>query len=644
MGEIGAFMSQQRAQKSRVQEKDTIKFATPKQRALIFQGGGALGAYEAGVYRVLYDWIFKNIISNKRNENLFDVIAGTSIGAINGAIILSHILEKKNQDTGKSSSLVEYWRGSADRLEQFWHEIETRNFLTDWFDLIFWPWDIFQDINKKMKESWNTILTNSEKIVPFNLNNNNPFVRDWFELLHFVTEAWDTPASRESARRYWTTRILGSPNVAAPVPRWDFKFWDNLMGFRLRLEQSRLPFYWLYPSFSLKESCAKYIPNPIKTHYKRQEPRFLLVSVDVQSGDTVWFDSYDDATRYNEYSEEQKKGSESDKEEEKKYDHVISYPKGIEWDQLRTTFSMPGLYRYAALQDQISGRKRTFWDGGVLSNTPLREVIDRHKDYWSRYIKEKEEEYKLQDEENAESNKKKEKSKIPSLDVYIADVWPAKLSDYPVPSDNDFVASRMTDLMLLDKTQYEEAVTKRITDYMHLIEKLIDLSRSKGATDKDIDGILNLTAKSTLSTNKEKQYRELLENMLEIERVMRIERKDELYNVSYVMADFSPGTMRQLLEQGKYDTLDKLIRTLLHTMDNLDKSRSEDDKSDCKPALPDTKNILYTYLNKAREHLLIKENDCYEKVMGHLNEFVDEVNRMESDGRLDPCKANLLRP
>ncbi len=27
----------------------------PKQLALIFQGGGTLGAYEAGVYRVLHD-------------------------------------------------------------------------------------------------------------------------------------------------------------------------------------------------------------------------------------------------------------------------------------------------------------------------------------------------------------------------------------------------------------------------------------------------------------------------------------------------------------------------------------------------------------------------------------------------------------
>ena len=54
------------------------------QRALVLQGGGALGAYEAGVFEVLYYWIKKNIDDN---ENVFDVVAGTSIGAINARFI-----------------------------------------------------------------------------------------------------------------------------------------------------------------------------------------------------------------------------------------------------------------------------------------------------------------------------------------------------------------------------------------------------------------------------------------------------------------------------------------------------------------------------------------------------------------------------
>ena len=37
--------------------------------------------------------------------------------------------------------------------------------------------------------------------------------------------------------------------------------------------------------------------------------------------------------------------------------HLIRYPNGIEWEQLRTTFSMPDLYRYATLEDESSGQR-----------------------------------------------------------------------------------------------------------------------------------------------------------------------------------------------------------------------------------------------------------------------------------------------
>jgi predicted acylesterase/phospholipase RssA len=48
-------MTQERAYKTKQEEKGTTFVFPKKQRALIFQGGGALGAYEAGVYRVLYE-------------------------------------------------------------------------------------------------------------------------------------------------------------------------------------------------------------------------------------------------------------------------------------------------------------------------------------------------------------------------------------------------------------------------------------------------------------------------------------------------------------------------------------------------------------------------------------------------------------
>ena len=58
------------------------------QRALVLQGGGSLGAYEAGVFQALCERLMKKTKRRAILEKirpLFDIIAGTSIGAVNAA-------------------------------------------------------------------------------------------------------------------------------------------------------------------------------------------------------------------------------------------------------------------------------------------------------------------------------------------------------------------------------------------------------------------------------------------------------------------------------------------------------------------------------------------------------------------------------
>jgi predicted acylesterase/phospholipase RssA len=66
-----------------------------KQRALILGGGGALGAYEAGAIKALCDNLIERDKKNgdHHTELLFDVIAGTSMGAMNGAVFVSQFLQ-----------------------------------------------------------------------------------------------------------------------------------------------------------------------------------------------------------------------------------------------------------------------------------------------------------------------------------------------------------------------------------------------------------------------------------------------------------------------------------------------------------------------------------------------------------------------
>jgi NTE family protein len=73
---------------------------------LVLQGGGALGAYQAGVYQALHEAGLEP-----------DWVVGVSIGAINSAIIAGNPPERR-----------------LERLEQFWNTITSRDPVTYWPD------------------------------------------------------------------------------------------------------------------------------------------------------------------------------------------------------------------------------------------------------------------------------------------------------------------------------------------------------------------------------------------------------------------------------------------------------------------------------------------------------------------------------
>jgi predicted acylesterase/phospholipase RssA len=77
-----------------------------KERALVLQGGGSLGAYSAGVYSGLYESLSRmDAEEGNKGKPIFDNIAGTSIGAINAAILVNHVVD--NQTAEK---LVDFWK------------------------------------------------------------------------------------------------------------------------------------------------------------------------------------------------------------------------------------------------------------------------------------------------------------------------------------------------------------------------------------------------------------------------------------------------------------------------------------------------------------------------------------------------------
>src|SRR5256714_10290714 len=79
-------------------EEEISEKELPVESVLVLQGGGSLGAYECGVYKTLA----------KHSIN-FDIVSGTSIGALNAAVIAAH-----SYDSAKSST---------EKLEAFWLEL-----------------------------------------------------------------------------------------------------------------------------------------------------------------------------------------------------------------------------------------------------------------------------------------------------------------------------------------------------------------------------------------------------------------------------------------------------------------------------------------------------------------------------------------
>jgi len=94
----------------------SFDFATVK-KALVLQGGGALGAYQAGVYAGVFE----------RHRTL-DWVAGVSIGAINAALIAGNAPEMRVQ------RLREFWdlvsSGPAQRVPAMW--VADRTVFNQW--------------------------------------------------------------------------------------------------------------------------------------------------------------------------------------------------------------------------------------------------------------------------------------------------------------------------------------------------------------------------------------------------------------------------------------------------------------------------------------------------------------------------------
>ena len=463
-----------------------------KERAIVLQGGGSLGAYEAGAYRALYERLSeKDTREGRMGRPTFDIIAGTSIGAINAAVLVSHVVENQT------------YEGSAEKLIEFW------NYLS--------------------KES---------------MSDTNPFFKPWWDYWHAIN---GEIASGETARRYFSAKefaIFGVPNVFYPHgPTRDSKFYDSDNT------------WYRYSNEPLRRSLERFAKFPIATTKENTQPRLLLVAVDVADGISVTFDSYpkEDGTRKTEYGRFLR-----DNNTEIGFEHIVHYDEGITSDQVMASASYPVNFDFTKIEVQSysseptnsqlieaktsstvhanSYRKgmRYFWDGGLMTNTPLMQLVLLHRQYWLKV--------------------RGLKDNVPRLGICVVNLHPKKQKE--IPSDRDGVVNRNNDITFADRTEREEIMLLLISDYIDLIRKLLKIAEEKGVDKDIIANILNQRTNFHGQFLKPARFQDILEGRFQIDEIIRVNRENDLDTISNKTFDFSSKTINLLLERGYNDALD----------------------------------------------------------------------------------------
>jgi predicted acylesterase/phospholipase RssA len=554
-----------------------------KQRAFVMQGGGSLGAYEAGVYRVLYSRISESLErSNRTDENVFDIIAGTSIGAINAAIIVSHVVKNKKQNP--SWNLLRCWEGSADKLEEFW----TIQIASE-------------------PDLWRTSY--------------NTYYPRWNDDREYWSQRYPQIATPEAARRYYSAKAFlygGARNVLKPregqFPAYDKKFFDDS-----HLDDIN-NLWFRYSNYPLKQSVKKYVSAKLKKDPDpaSNEPRLLMCSVDIEEGETVVFDSYSSKSEYGEYNNETKQ-----------YAHTLTYEKGLMVEHILASASIPLLFDYQWIPKDYDYQKydrgeeqdeddpkhknfRPFWDGGLLSNTPIRELIGEHKVFWEKNTRirngktifemRKEAEYDERKREQygkelfdlfwkemvtkaraaartttttrrsrrEEPQQPTSELKADDLDIFVVNLWPTKETSLPL-DDYDLTKDRMLDIINYDKTEYDLKVATFVTDYIELVRDLVQQLAKDAISGNGQEEIKREAARKILLNDSKtvskfreetpRTYLDLLIGRFDVKEPFRIERReDSETTISNKWTDLSRQTIKQLIEQGKKDALEEIAK------------------------------------------------------------------------------------
>ena len=277
--------------------------------------------------------------------------------------------------------------------------------------------------------------------------------------------------------------IFGIPKFF--VPRW-FN-WKTLSSNDFNLLSSQ--WTYIYDNTPLAKTLEKYVDfkklspdakqnninNKNKNNNKDNNTRLIITAVDVLSAEPIIFDSYKTQIQM------------------KHLLATIGYPQyGFPWIEVND-----GMYA---------------WDGSLLSNTPIREVMTA-----------------------SPSNDK---------NIFIVENYPKKIDN--LPSNMTEVQSRAKDIMFTDKDQSLRKMSRLLTKHINLIETLYNIFKEYDHSKLDKD-IINYI---------EKEHKILVEKFgAKILKMKRISRENNDAPYPSQNADFSVNTIKELITQGENKAL-----------------------------------------------------------------------------------------
>ncbi|HYF99765.1 MAG TPA: patatin-like phospholipase family protein [Candidatus Saccharimonadales bacterium] len=384
------------------------------ENVLILQGGGSLGAFSCGVFKALV-----------KEQIKIDVVAGTSIGAINAAIIAG------SKSGHPEIDLENFWLELAESS----HEIIPDNyfFFYNWLNLQF-------EHQKFSSASTNAAIFGVPKM----------FLPRWNPIYMFQDEDYFKP-------RNWTYLYDNTPLVNTLKKYIDYQR--------------------LTPDAPQSNDASKIIAHAL---------RLIITSVNVLTAEPLVFDSLHMPITSK---------------------HLLAssgYPNyGFPWTELKE-----GVYG---------------WDGSLLSNTPVREVI------------------------TASSRNDK--------NIFIVENYSRKIDR--LPSNMTEVLDRAKDIMFSDKTQHSIKMTKIMTRQIRLIEQLYEYFEKSEEMKmlRDKDSKFDFISTDEIESIR-KEYKKLVHNrgaeILSVTRILR--NRIENPNVSK-NADFSVKMVKQLITEGEQKAL-----------------------------------------------------------------------------------------